>query len=155
MSTSMSTERYLCRSTAVAIVTSTSPCYAPDHMIHSREPRHWHQQLFWSLFWTLFDSWFSIWLESVVVLSWLYSIFINSIWLASNVLILTWVTQVKSHSSQAAGSPTLARLSSKYPNTEIVKYFTILIIKMGSGEEHSNRILKRLLRSKHQDIFRI
>ena len=81
--------------------------------------------------------------------------FINSIWLMFNVLILTRVTQVKSHSSQAAGGPTLARLSSKYSNTEIVEYFTILIIKIGFGEEHSNRILKRLLRSKHQYIFRI
>ena len=43
-------------------------------------------------------------------------------------LILIRVTQFESHSSHTLWSPTLANVSLKYSNTEIVQYSTILII---------------------------
>ena len=60
------------------------------------------------------------------------------------------VTQFESHSSQASGSPTFARVSPKYFNTEIVEYYTILIIEIVFGENtkkkktrEENRRLKK------------
>ena len=55
------------------------------------------------------------------------------------------VTQFESHSSQASGIPTLARVSSKYENTETVEYSTILIIEIVFGENiltKSNKLQK-------------
>ena len=42
--------------------------------------------------------------------------------------------QIESHSSQASGSPTYSRVFSKNSNTEIVEYYTILIIEIGFGK---------------------
>ena len=50
-------------------------------------------------------------------------------------LSLIWVTSFESHSSQASGSPTLARMSSKQFNIEIVEYSTILRTQIGIGED--------------------
>ena len=44
------------------------------------------------------------------------------------------VTRFKSHSIQTLMSPTLARVSRKYPNTEIVEYSKIMIIEIGFGK---------------------
>ena len=109
-----------------------------------RYPRHRHQQICWSQFSTWFDSRFSIWVDSIGVSIWLDSIVVSiwldplvfTIWFDSRLTYLfsTWVTQFKSHFSQASGSPTLVRVSSKYSNTKIVEYSTILIIEIGFGE---------------------
>ena len=49
-------------------------------------------------------------------------------------LLLTEIIKFDSNSSQASESPTLARVSPKYSNTEIVEYSTILIIEIVFGE---------------------
>ena len=45
------------------------------------------------------------------------------------------VQKIQSHSIQVSGSPTLARVSLKYSNTDVVGYSAILIIEIVSGEK--------------------
>ena len=95
-----------------------------------RYPRHW-KQFCWSQFFdliqlTIFDlirlNWGFVWLDSIMVSIWLDSL-VFSIRFDSRLTYLfsTRVTQFESHTSQASGSPTLPRVSSKYSNAEIVE----------------------------------
>ena len=60
-------------------------------------------------------------------------------------LFLTRLKKFDSHFNQASGSPTLARVSSKYFSTEIVEYSTILKIEIGFDKNiltKKNRYMK-------------
>ena len=52
--------------------------------------------------------------------------------------------------TQALGSLTLARVSSKYSNTEIVEYSKILSIEIGFGE---NTITKNLKKQRSKNLY--
>ena len=110
-----------------------------------RQRHHWHPQFragsgFWldltHLFFDLIKLNFGL---DMIIFNW----FFFPIQFDSRLtyLFLIWVTQFESHSSQALGSPTLARVSPKYPNTEIVEYSTILIIQIGFGENTLTKIV--------------
>ena len=58
------------------------------------------------------------------------------------------VTQFESNSSQALGSPTLDRVSPKYPNTEIVEYYTIMIIEIVFGDNTLSEKFREVKREK-------
>ena len=124
--------------------TNTLQSHPLQHTTFHCDPHHRHHQFFWSPFSTQFDSQFLIVLDSIVVLIWLGSI-IFLIWFdsQSTYLFMIWVTQFKWHYSQDSGNPTLARVSSKYPNTKILEYSTMMIIEIVFGEN-------TLIKSKNQ-----
>ena len=133
-STSTAMATVPCSYAAVVVSTSTMQHYKPGHLICSRETRHWHQQFFWSL--VLLNSTHNFRFDLIQLWFQADCTIFSPIWFDSRLtdLFLTRVIEVKSHSSQSAGSPTLVRVSSKYLNTEILEYSTILIIEIGFSE---------------------
>ena len=61
--------------------------------------------------------------------------------------------QFESHSSHASGIPTLARVSSKYPNTEIVEYSIILIIEIMVGENTLTKLKSQRNEEENKKIY--
>ena len=120
--TSTATSTVLYIYSVVVIITSTPPRYKPVHIIRHRDPRHSNQKFRWSPF-TVLD---------LIILNCCFDfIRLNSFLIRFDsrltYLFLIHDTELETHSSQDSRSPTLARISSKYSNTEILEYSTIMI----------------------------